>query len=128
MTKEKQNENATTSGAWGVVEQEAYNRQVGQSEGWYGGPYQKTNKKFRKTYCDATGSIDYNKLPTEAPASPERYPMVYRAFQLKTMIDAKAKEVQKNRMRTSIDTEPKQGLLDRMKSSIANMNKQKESA
>lgn len=128
MTKEKQKQNTSkVTGAWGVVEQEEYSRQVGQTEGWYGGPYQRTNKKFRKTYCDATGAVDYTKLPTEAPASPERNPMVYRAFQLKTFIDAKTKQTQ-NRMKTSVETKPKQSLLNRMKSSIANSNKQKESA
>tara|TARA_X000001382_G_scaffold23319_1_gene14200 strand:- start:1725 stop:2117 length:393 start_codon:yes stop_codon:yes gene_type:complete len=109
--------------------QEEYNRQVVAEEGWYGGPYQRTNKKFRKDYCDASGALDYSKLPTEAPASPERYPMVYRAFQLKTLMDKRAEANKKeNRMRTNVDAKPKKGLIANMKDLVANNNKQKETA
>jgi len=102
-------------------------KKVASEMGYYGGPFQRTNKKFRKTYCDASGRIDYNKLPTQAPASVERHPMVYEAFMLKCRIDAHNQQRQQDATATtSLDSQP--SLMNRMKSSFANAIKKKVKA
>ena len=109
------------------VEMQKALKKVASEMGYYGGPFQRTNKKFRKTYCDASGRVDYNKLPTQAPASAESHPMVYEAFMLKCRIDEHNQQRRKGATATtSLDAKP--SLMNRMKSSFANAIKKKVKA
>lgn len=83
-----------------------HHQQVIKNMGWFGGIYQRSNKKFRRDYT-TDGLIDYNKLPTKMPS--DRYPMAQQAFFIKQQIDAQSKKF----------TQDKQSKIDELKAKRA---------